>query len=74
MIVRYRNGGRPLTAHLERKIVLAVRGVDPYSAEESDELNGPHGLEIVSATRVEREQLRKAGFAIRDARPSRRAA
>lgn len=71
MKVRYRQGGRPLNAHLERKHVLAVSGADPYDANDPETFDD---LEIVAATRVEREQLRKAGFAIRDARPSRRAA
>jgi len=62
MRIRYRQGGRPLTAHLERKMVLAVRGADPYGADDPETFDD---LEIVAATRVEREELRKAGFAIR---------
>lgn len=71
MRVRLRGEHRTRAAHIERAWRLRVAGADPYRPEEPEVSSD---LEIVSANRAEREALRKAGFAIADARLSRRAA
>ena len=73
MKIRYRDGGSVRSARLEYRIVLAVSGIAaPYEAEHPET---SEELEIFEASERERQVLRDAGFAIRDAkRPTQRAA
>jgi hypothetical protein len=61
MKIRIRGDRRARAAHLERTWRLQIVGADPYRPEEPEVSTD---LEIVDATRSEREALRKAGFAI----------
>lgn len=70
MRIRLRGERRARTAHLARSWQLNVAGADPFRPEEPD----TRDVLIVSATREEREALRKAGFGLADERPLRRAA
>lgn len=70
MMVRFRGERRGRAAHLERGWKLRIAGADPLRPEEDA---GAAEVELVSATRGEREALRRAGFAL-SANRQRRAA